>query len=364
MKRVLRSVIVATSLVSLIGHSALAQQPVQQGADLSTVQVGVALTPATDRLMGPGGGAVVRAFESALARNGMGAFVQNAPTRFVLAVSIEPLYEDVTPTSPPLVIIRARVSGVFGDSKTRRTVAEFSREQRATGRTRELAVRAIGNALRLDDGEFREAAAEASRRIIGFFEQQCDAVILEATTMAGQQRFDEAILQLEGVPREARACHARAQQAAADAFVAMQREACSVTFAQAQARWVAGPAREVAREVADSIGTIPSGSPCFADAGALLEDVATALAAVDSAAAEREREEFAQKKKEYDDQLGLIRQRMQDDTSLRTLALQNEYLVRSAAAEGARQVGLDRALALAASYGSVPKVESFSPIPR
>ncbi len=357
-----RTVRIGMSVAALaaFGASAIrAQTPEEPKMD--RVQVGVGLTPAADSLLGAAGSSVIRAFEAALAREGMGAITSGASARFMLAVDVQPLFEEITGTAPALVVVRARGSAVFGDTETRRAIAEFNREVRAVGRTREAAYRTVGNGLRLEGEAWEAATEEANQRIIAFFENSCDALLQEANTMVRQDQFEEAILHLTSVPREARNCQPRAREASAEVYRAMQANFCQATLSWAHARWVAGATRESAREVADSLGLIPGGSSCMADAQSLLEDVAVVIATFDSAAAERERQEFGLRKTQYDDALALTRERMQHDTALRSQAQQNDYLVRTAAVEAAARVGIERARFLATRDAGTKKLVQFSP---
>jgi hypothetical protein len=299
----------------------------------------------------------VRAFEAALARVDMGSFAPGSPSRFMVAVDVQQLFEDVTPTAPPLVAVRARVSARFGDRISGRAVAEFSREVAVTGRTREQAYRTLGNRLRLDDEAWRSAAMDANGRIIRYFETSCDVVLGDAQALVQREAFEDALVALTSIPREAASCHARGQQEVAKAFHAMQQAACSRTFARARARWAADTSREAAQEVADSIGTIPAGSSCFGDAEALLGRVTQGLATSDSAAAEREREEFAMRKQQYADAIALARQRAQDDAALRSAAQQMAFAERAAILEMAGRIAVGGALKKAAENVGTPTIE-------
>jgi hypothetical protein len=345
------AVLVALLATPVVVGNVVAQ--VKSAADLARVQVGVGVTAETSRLLGSSTDAVVRAFEAALARVEMGSFAPGSQNRFMLAVDVQQLFEDVTPTAPPLVAVRARVSARFGDAATGRSFAEFSREVAVTGRTREQAYRTLGNRLRLDDDGWRNAAAEANTRIIRYFETQCEAVLGEAQTLMRGLAFEDALVALYTVPREAATCFARAQQQVGLAFDAMQEDACSRTFARARARWSANNSRESAREVADSIGEIPAGSVCFYDAEALLSDVIVVLADADSAVAQVERDEFALRKQVYQDAVDLARQRAQTDATLASAAQQQAFAEREVA--GRLAVGF--ALKKASEHIGTPTIE-------
>lgn len=342
-------------------RTAAAQEAAKTADDLARVHVGVALTPEARRQLGGASETVVRAFEAALARVDMGAFAPGSPSRFLLAVDVQALSEDVTPTAPPLVALRARVSARFGDRVSGRAFAEFSREVAVTGRTRELAYRTMGNRLRLEAQDWRDAAREANGRIVAFFESSCEAILLEAQALISQQRYEDGLVALTSIPREARTCHSRSQIAVGDAFRAMQTGACLRTFGRAQARWAADRSSAAALAVADSLGNIPPGSPCYPEAEALLGEVTAVLARGDSVAAEREREEFAQRKREYDDALTAARARAQSDENLRTAAQQQEYAIRMAGIEMAGRIAVSGALKRAASSSSDIPTHEFRP---
>lgn len=325
-------------LVTLLLAAAPAAVADAQGApatELDRIQLGVVLSPRTAEAMGTESTALARAVESALSARGMGSALPELGTRFVAYVDMIPIQEEMA--NGGMVAVKEQLTITFGDVETGRSIGMFQTEKTAVGKNKAGALRNFSSNLRLaQNREFTSALDEANTGIIRFFEAQCASLLREADALVKTREFEGAIFMMASVPREASSCHKQAMQFAADAYTAMLRHQCAAPYAQAKAKWATSKSRENAAAVAEVLGSIPADSPCYAEASAMINDVARVIAQHDAAAAQAHRDRVAWQKKVYEDRLALTKYQMK-----------SEFTLAAQTIESARQVGVEHARAMA-----------------
>jgi hypothetical protein len=331
----MRSTLTALTLGVLGLGLTTAEAQTTAPTELDRIQMGVVLSPGTAKAMGSQSTVLARAVESALSSLGMGAALPTLGTRFVAYVDLVPIEEQMTPNG--MVAVKEQLSITFGDRESGRAIGLFQAEKTAVGNSKETALRNFSTSLRLaQSAEFKDAAKSASDGIIRFFEAQCASLLREAEAQVKQRNFEQAIFMTTSVPREAANCHVKSTEFAGQAYLAMLKHQCSAPFAQAKAKWAASKSRENAAAVAEVLGEIPADSPCFAESSGLVEEVARVIAQHDARAAQAQRDRLAWQKKVYEDRLALTKQQMQDEVNVATQTI-----------AAARDVGVERARAIA-----------------
>lgn len=315
--------------------------------EIDRIQLGVFLSPETEKMMGRESRTLLRTVETALSARGMGAAVRGLPGRFVAYIDLVPLEERMMPGGG-MVAVKEQLSITFGDEQGGRSMGAYVTERTATGRTKEVALRNFATALNLrTDDEWNEALDEANKAIIASFEQECPAILREADAKSKQKLFDEAIYLVSSVPRQAKGCHEQAAAKSQEIYTASLKAQCVGSFAQGKASWAANKSRDNATKVAEIIGSIPADSPCFNEASALMEGVAGVIAKYDEADAKERLEEIAFERKKYEDEMSLVRQQMANELQLEQGRIDRDIIVGKANAKAAKAMGVAYAMALA-----------------
>jgi len=336
-----------TLLVTLAFPALIRGQETVTTIEIDRIQLGVYLSPETDKMMGTESRTLIRSVETALSARGMGAAVRGLPGRFVAYIDVVPLEERMVPGGGE-VVVKEQLSITFGDEAGGRSMGAYVTERTAAGRTKAVALRNFATSLNLRiDDEWNEALDEANAAIIAYFEQDCPAILREADAKAQQKRFDEAIYLVTSVPRQAKGCHEQATAKVRNIYVASLQAQCVGSFAQGKASWAANKSRDNATKVAEIIGSIPADSPCFSEASTLMEGVAGVIAKYDEADAKERLEEIAFERKKYEDEMSLVRQQMANELQLEQGRIDRDIIVGKANAKAAKAMGVAYAMALA-----------------
>jgi hypothetical protein len=161
------------------------------------------------------------------------------------------------------------VSFVVRHLQSRSTIHQWTGTFTGAGKDQTAAVRNAIARLRPGDDELAQFATETRRRIVTYYESNCDAIRSQARALARAGDLDDAYAQLLAVPGEASACQ-RAAAADAEKIAAAAESA----FCDRQLRLArAAKADRRFREAADLAAAVPVGGACAKAADAIIADV-------------------------------------------------------------------------------------------
>lgn len=145
--------------------------------------------------------------------------------------------------------------------------SSMSRSLVGSGSSRNAAIINAVSSLRGDDDELREFAKGARRKIVDYYMRSCDVVIGEAQTAARTGQADRALGNLLTVPAEAGSCHQRAQGEAVKIYAANQQALCAARVRSASAN----VANDRFDDAISELEGIDPTTPCSKDADALID---------------------------------------------------------------------------------------------
>ena len=134
--------------------------------------------------------------------------------RFVFTTNVEVITEDVTPTAPPKTLLNVRVNFYVGDGITGQLFSNASVEVQGVGNDKGRAFMAALNKVKVTEPSIQECLNEGKKRIIEYYNTQCDFILKEALAAADRKEFDEALSQLLAVPNVCKDCYDKAQDEA------------------------------------------------------------------------------------------------------------------------------------------------------
>lgn len=130
------------------------------------------------------------------------------------------------------------------------------------------AVRQLSPALPV----LKSLIANANKKIIAYYEEQCDNILQKAATLAKARAYEQAFFQLSLVPEQCD-CYPRILQAADALFQDYIDYRAEMNLAKARSIWSAGMNREAAAEAAEYLAQILPDAKCYAQAQELLKEI-------------------------------------------------------------------------------------------
>ena len=194
-------------------------------------------------------------------QNGMGGNAKNE--RFILTANINVLSQDITPTAPPMHAYTLDITLYIGDGIAGTKFASTSLSVKGVGETETKAYISALKNLKTNDPNFQTFIETGKKKIIEYYNSKCDFIIKESQTLASQNKQDEAIFKLSGVPEVCKTCYDKCMDAIAPIYQQQIDRDCSLKLAQANNIWASKQNEEGANQVGEILSSIDPGAGCF-----------------------------------------------------------------------------------------------------
>ncbi|MCH8145997.1 MAG: hypothetical protein IIA55_14890 [Gemmatimonadetes bacterium] len=257
---------VLASLVPTVAHAQNARlRPV---IDMGkSIPISVRVPPAM-----PGIDQAVRTqLEARLSRvlTGTGLAAVPGGANFVMYPSLVVLEERIVEGSRGMMVVKLDLSLFVKSVSDGVLFASISKVVGGAGRTRNAALLNAVSSLQGNDPDLRDFSQAARDRILDYYSQRCDQIILDAETAAQTGNVDQALASLLGVPDVVTDCHQAASDVAVAIFISYQQQQCESHIRGARASMAVDNFGEAIVQVS----LVDPGSPCADEADQLISDM-------------------------------------------------------------------------------------------
>lgn len=285
MKKILTSIIVAC-----LGFCyACAQEP-QIMDDAARIALSIYMSPSSS-LPNKARAMMTDKLQKIVTKSGLGATTNG---RFIITANVRELNLEKSETAPVIYIYNLEVNMYMGDGIDGTLFSNCSVEVSGAGDSSEKAYMAAIKKLKVSDPQYQLFIDEGKRRIVEYYNTQCDFIMKEAMSMADRKEFDEAIYHLLSVPSVCKECYDKVQDASVQIYKRKIENDCQLNLSQAKAAIAAN-------DWDGAIGFLALYTPdldCYPEVAKLMKDIqdhrcADALARAQAAWANRNAYEAA-----------------------------------------------------------------------
>lgn len=231
--------------------------------------------------------------QRALAANGIGD--NDYTQRFVLAAKVDVLQNDVMPSNPPRVSKKLDLTLMVGDVVENKIYGTCTISLAGIGTNDTKAFVSAFSRVNPENEALQTMLAAAKEEIVAYYEDNCDYIISNANSLAGQRKYDEAIAGLMSVPEVCKDCYERCQAAAAEIFKQRLDADCTALLNEAKNVWMHSKDAESAAKVAGIISRIDPLWPDYPEVVKLRDEISAKLSA-------DEKREWDMMVKKYEDE--------------------------------------------------------------
>jgi hypothetical protein len=212
-------------------------------------------------------------------QNGLGGKASNE--RFILTANINIISKELTATAPPMQAYVLDVTLYIGDGIEGTKFASVSSEVKGIGESETKAyVSALKN-LKTTDPKYQSFIETGKNKIIEYYNSKCDFLIKEAQTLASQNKFEEAIFKLTGVPEVCKSCYDKCMDAVAPIYQKQIDRECKVNLTAATNAWNSSQDISGAESASSYLGNIDPNAACYKEAQALSDKMAKRIREID-----------------------------------------------------------------------------------
>ena len=213
----------------------------------------------------------------ALAANG---FADNGfADRFVVTAKVDITSKDVVPSTPPRVSQKMDVMFMVGDVVENKIYSTCSVSLAGIGTNETKAFVSAFSKVNPKLSELQGMLQEAKEKILAFYTSHCAEIVTNARSLAGMQKYDEAIFRLMSVPNVCSDCYALCQQTAVSLYTQKINAEGATLLNEAKTVWMKQPDEAGAQKVATLINQIAPEASNYKEVVALRKTVANKLEA-------------------------------------------------------------------------------------
>ena len=213
----------------------------------------------------------------AIASNG---FADNGyAERFVLAAKVDITSKDIVPTTPARISQKMEVTLMAGDIVENKVFSTCTFSLAGIGTNETKAFISAFSRLNPKQKDLQAMLVEAKENIVDYYTSHCDEIIQNARTLAGMQKYDEAIFRLMSVPNVCSDCYALCQQTAVSLYTQKINAEGTALLNEAKTVWMKQPDEAGAQKVAALINQIAPEASNYKEVEALRKTVANKLEA-------------------------------------------------------------------------------------
>lgn len=205
--------------------------------------------------------------------------IDNGADRFVLTVRVNITSKDVAPTTPARISEKMEITFLVGDIVDNKLYESFTMESSGIGITEAKAFISAFQRINVNNQEIKEMLERARAKIVDYYVNHCDDILEKANTLYSQQKYDEAMFYLMGIPDVCSDCYKRCHSIAASIYDQKLTADGKVLLNKARNEWLAGQDYAAANRVADILVQINPQSSVYAEAMNLQNSISTKLQA-------------------------------------------------------------------------------------
>jgi hypothetical protein len=203
--------------------------------------------------------------------NGTGGNASNP--RFIITANVTVLSKDITATSPPMTALTLDITFFVGDAQTKTKYASTSIQAKGVGANETKAYIECLKNIKTNAPELKVMVENGKKKIIEYYNSQCDFILKKAETLASQNKYEEAIYELMQVPDVCKDCYHNVMSAVGPIYKKYADKSCSEKLNAAKAAWAAQQNSDGASKVAQILKGIDPEASCIPDVNTFIDEV-------------------------------------------------------------------------------------------
>ncbi|MFC2176727.1 hypothetical protein ACFLR1_07165 [Bacteroidota bacterium] len=202
-------------------------------------------------------------------------------SRFIITANMIVTGKDITPTAPPMEAYSIDLTFYIGDGLEGKSFSSYTTSIKGVGQNETKALNSAFKNIKTNNPNYQAFISKGKTRIIEYYNSQCDFIIKEAQTLAAQNKLEEAMFKLSGVPEVCKDCYSKCLDAVAPIYQKHIDRACKMKLNEANNIWSANLNVEAANRAGEILSTIEPNSVCFGEVKSLASKIASRVKDVD-----------------------------------------------------------------------------------
>ncbi|WP_347374260.1 hypothetical protein [Aequorivita sp. Q41] len=203
-------------------------------------------------------------------KNGISDVSYNS--RFIITPNVSVMSKDVLAAAPPKVVLNLDITLYIGDGVNGTLYTSKSFNVKGVGSNETKAYIAAIKNMKTNSQDVQTFVTEGKKKIIDFFNSNCELIQKEANTLANQNRYEEALALLVNVPVNS-TCYDKVGGSLKTMFKKAIDRDCETQYAQATAIWNAGQDIDSANTAGAILASVDPASSCYSKVKSLFSKI-------------------------------------------------------------------------------------------
>lgn len=202
-------------------------------------------------------------------RNGLGGSNSNPENRFIISGDLNIITKDVLPTAPPKYAVTIETNIAVGDGIDGIAFSSDFIEFKGIGVSEDKAFISAIRKINPRNKQIQELLENGKKKIIEYYNTQCDFIQKEANTLSDSRSFDQAIYVLSQVPKITKDCYDSSMDLAVGITKKKFEFECQTNISKAKSLISNG----MFSEATTLLGFYTKDMECYSDVSLLLEEI-------------------------------------------------------------------------------------------
>lgn len=268
------------SVLLAISYYTYAQNTAGKSDDAARITLATFVPQQIDKMPDAARSMLANKLSQIIIQSGMGGSAFNQ--RFILTANINVMSKDITATAPPMQAYTLDITLYIGDGVDGTKFASHSTTVKGVGENETKAYISALKNLKTNDPNYQSFIETGKTKIVEYYNSKCDFIIKEAQTLASQNKFEEAIFKLTGVPEVCKSCYDKCMDAITPIYKQQIDRDCKLKLAEATNLWSANHTIEAGNQAGEILSTIEPSSACFGEVKTLSNKIATRIKELDN----------------------------------------------------------------------------------
>jgi predicted O-linked N-acetylglucosamine transferase (SPINDLY family) len=204
-------------------------------------------------------------------QNGFSTGTKNE--RFIITGKVIIVDKSTTSTAPALYSLNIDLPLCIGDGFEGIKFAQTNLSLKGIGASEEKAIIDALKDINLKDGSLTKFIEISKRKILDYYNNNCDVIIAEATSLESQKKYEEAIARLTEVPSSSSACYAKTLPILSNVYKKYIERDCKIKLNEAENAWASSTSVEAAINAANILSSIDPETNCYKSAKSLMTKI-------------------------------------------------------------------------------------------
>ena len=259
--------IVLFSYFLLIFLNIQSQNKLGSSDDAARISLAAYIPPQIEGLTPAAESNLLNKLNQIASKNGMGASVFN--NRFIITANVVVQTKDITPTAPPMHAYTLDITLYVGDGIDGTMFSNTTVSLKGVGETETKAYFNALKNLKVDDPKYQNLIETGKKRIIEYYNAQCDFILKDAKTLAGTKNYDAAIYRLASVPDVCKECYEKCLDKITEVYKAKIENECQQNISQAKTLI----AQDNYNDAASMLSAVTPDMQCYTQAASVIKEI-------------------------------------------------------------------------------------------